>query len=281
MKVFIRKVIPLFVGFLMISTSSFAEDYYESLTALDWQYGPKTQNILGKSTIFVPEGFLFLDVKDTDKYLELTDNQPFSSEELLVPEDLVWQAYFSFDDVGYIKDDEEIDADDLLKTSQEIDKISNKYRAEQGWSALTTVGWKYPPRYDKVNKRLEWAYILKQEDTGEFQINYHTRVLGRNGVMRIQLATFPEDLDKAVLGLSSILPSFEYNAGEKYLEYKEGDRIAEFGLAALIAGGAAAVATKKGLWAMLGALLIGAKKFAIAIIIALFAGIASLFRRKK
>jgi uncharacterized membrane-anchored protein len=265
----------------MMSTSSFAELSYEDFVALDWQYGPKTQNILGKSTIFVPEGFLFLNVKDTDKYLELTNNQPLSLEELLVPDDLVWQAYFSFDDVGYIKDDEEIDADDLLKSAQESDKTSNKYRAEQGWSALTTVGWEYPPRYDRVNKRLEWAYILKTEDTGEFQINYHTRVLGRNGVMRIQLAVFPEDLDRAVPELSNVLSSFEYNAGEKYREYKKGDRVAEFGLAALIAGGAAAVASKKGLWAMLVALLIGAKKFAIAIIIALFAGIASIFRRKK
>ena len=64
-------------------------------------------------------------------------------------------------------------------------------------------------------------------------------------------------------------------------EYKKGDRVAEFGLAALIVGGAAAVASKKGLWAALVALLVGAKKLAFALIIGLFAGIASLFRRKK
>ena len=46
-------------------------------------------------------------------------------------------------------------------------------------------------------------------------------------------------------------------------------------------GGAAAVASKKGLWAILMGLLIAAKKFAFVIIIGLFAGIASLFKRKK
>jgi hypothetical protein len=49
----------------------------------------------------------------------------------------------------------------------------------------------------------------------------------------------------------------------------------------LIAGGAAAVASKKGLWAALVALLVGAKKIAFALIIGLFAVIASLFRKKK
>ena len=99
--------------------------------------------------------------------------------------------------------------------------------------------------------------------------------------MEVVLVTSPENLSTAVKELNNSLSTFKFNPGEQYLEYKEGDRIAEFGLAALIAGGAAAVATKKGLWAMLVALLIGAKKFAVAIIIALFAGIASIFRRKK
>jgi len=49
----------------------------------------------------------------------------------------------------------------------------------------------------------------------------------------------------------------------------------------LIAGGVAAVASKKGLWAMLMGLLFAAKKFAFVIIIGLFAGIVSLFKRKK
>ena len=55
MKLSIRNVILLFVSFLMMSTSSLAEESYDydAITTLDWQTGPKTQNILGKSTIFV------------------------------------------------------------------------------------------------------------------------------------------------------------------------------------------------------------------------------------
>ena len=158
---------------------------------------------------------------------------------------------------------------------------NNKYRVEQGWDTLTTVGWQYPPRYNPTNNQLEWAFLLVNDNTDEYVINYHTRILGKNGVMAVILVVREDNLAQSVIELSQNLSTFKFNPGEKYSEYKEGDRVAEFGLAALIVGGAAAVASKKGLWAALVALLVGAKKFAFALIIGLFAGIASLFRRKK
>ena len=281
MKLSINRLLLLFFSSFFLASLSYAEDLYKNYGELNWQNGPKTQSILNKSTILLSKDLVFLNLVETDKYLSLTNNQPFGVEELLAPKDLQWQAYFSFEDVGYIKDDDELDADELLKTAQETDIISNKYRKEQGWSPLITVGWEYPPRYNASERRLEWAYILKVEDTGEFQINYYTRILGRNGVMGVQLATFPEDLNDSVNELSLVLKSFNYNPGERYSEYQKGDRVAEFGLAALIAGGAAAVASKKGLWAVIAGFLVAAKKFAFAIVIALFAGIVSIFRRKK
>jgi uncharacterized membrane-anchored protein len=277
LKLAINRLLFLFFSSFFLVSFSFAEDIYE----LDWQYGPKTQSILNKSTIELSKDLVFLNVNETDKFLVYTNNQPLGKEELLMPNNEIWQAYFSFDDVGYIKDDEEIDAENLLKTAQKNDQAQNAYRKEQGWSSLITVGWEYPPRYNTVDKRLEWAYLVKDENTDELIINYHTRILGRNGVIGVQLATFPEDLNDSVNELSLALDSFKYNSGERYSEYQKGDRVAEFGLAALIAGGAAAVASKKGLWAVIGGLLVAAKKFAFAIVIALFAGIVSIFRRKK
>lgn len=281
MKLSINRILLLIFSSFFLVSFSYADNHYKNYADLNWQNGPKTQSILNKSTIELTEDLLFLDVKETDKYLELSNNQPLGLEELLAPTDLQWQAYFSFDDVGYVKDDDSIDADDLLKNAKETDIISNKYRKEQGWSALNTVGWEYPPRYNNVKNRLEWAYILQVEDTGEIMTNYFTRILGRNGVMGVQLATFPEDLNESVNELNSILDSFNYKPGERYSEYQKGDRVAEFGLAALIAGGAAAVASKKGLWAIIAGFLVAAKKFAFAIVIALFAGIVSIFKRKK
>ena len=137
------------------------------------------------------------------------------------------------------------------------------------------------PKYEKNSKRLSWAFLLLDDDSNNKIVNYETRILGRNGVMSVTLVTSPENLNRSIIELNNSLSTFKFNSGERYSEYKKGDRVAEFGLAALIAGGAAAVASKKGLWAILMGLLIAAKKFAFVIIIGLFAGIASLFKRKK
>jgi uncharacterized membrane-anchored protein len=75
---------------------------------------------------------------------------------------------------------------------------------------------------------------------------------------------------------NSALASFDFNAGEKYAEFKEGDKIAEYGLAALVLGGAAAAAAKAGWLKFLG-------KFWLVIVAAMAAvwgSIKKFFGRK-
>ncbi len=57
--------------------------------------------------------------------------------------------------------------------------------------------------------------------------------------------------------------------------------MAAYGLAALVLGGAAAVATKKGFWAVLGGFFAAGWKFIIAAFVALGAGIGKIFKRGK
>ncbi|MBR0883688.1 DUF2167 domain-containing protein (plasmid) [Bradyrhizobium sp. YCK136] len=42
------------------------------------------------------------------------------------------------------------------------------------------------------------------------------------------------------------LANFTFNPGQRYFEFRAGDKVAEYGLAALIVGGAAAAAAKSG-----------------------------------
>ena len=277
MKLILSKLSILCISFLLVNTPSFAEDTFENL---QWQEGPKTQNILGIASFFLDINFVALNVDETDKYLKLSNNVSSGKSSFFGPNDSSWDGYFDFNEVGYVKDDKDFDADELLKQARIDQKSANKYRREQGWEAFQIIGWEYPPNYDERSNRLQWAYLLEDESKNRF-VNYETRILGRNGVMEVVLVSTPDNLNTAVNELNNMLSSYNFNAGEKYSEYKQGDRIAEFGLAALIAGGVAAVASKKGLWAMLMGLLFAAKKFAFVIIIGLFAGIVSLFKRKK
>ncbi len=89
--------------------------YRETLAKLDWVKGPTTVDVPGKSKLVVPEGYVFLNQRDTDRYLELNQNPPSGEEVMVGRADLDWVAYLSFSDEGYVKDDEQIDADALLK----------------------------------------------------------------------------------------------------------------------------------------------------------------------
>ena len=69
----------------------------------------------------------------------------------------------------------------------------------------------------------------------------------------------------------ALLNDFSYKTGERYAEYRQGDKLAKYGLAALIAGGAAAVAVKTGLFASLILLLKKAWKLVVIAVAAIVA----------
>ena len=79
-------------------------------------------------------------------------------------------------------------------------------------------------------------------------VNYTSRLLGRSGVMSAVLVSSPQTLAEDMQAFNRALAGYDFVAGEKYAEFKSGDRIAEYGLGALVLGGAAAAAAKAGLF---------------------------------
>ena len=252
----------------------------QTVQDLDWQVGPTKAKVGDKATIDVPEGYAFLDRGETKKMMELTENLPGEEEYVIAPTDLRWFAVFEFSDVGYVKDDEKLDPDALLASMKEGMATSNEEKKKRGWSTMTTLGWKFEPRYDKTDRLLEWAFLFKEDGTGNQVANYNTRLLGRTGVMGVILVAGPEKLDTSAEDLKKVIAGYSFVPTERYSEYRSGDRVAEFGLAALIAGGAAAVATKKGAWTAIAAFLAGMWKLLVAGAIGLFAWIGKLVKKK-
>ena len=246
---------------------------------LAWQNGPADGRIGDKATIRVPQGYVFLDERNTSRFLELTGNPPRDGHYLYAPQSLDWFAVFAFDASGYVKDDEKIDADQLLATLKRADGPENEERKRLGMGALYTEGWQVAPHYDSDTRRLEWGMRLRTE-RGHYVVNYSSRLLGRTGVMRAILVSDPDSLEADMLRFKVALKDFAYVQGERYSEFKPGDKVAAYGLGALIVGGAAAVATKKGFWGALVAFLVAAKKLVAGLVVAALAGIGALFKRK-
>ncbi len=250
----------------------------EQIMKLGWIEGPTHAAIGDKATVDTTAQTRFLAETDGERFLELTGNLPEPGNSVLVGGN--WWATFAFNPVGYVKDDEKLDADALLKEIKSGDEPSNEERRKRGLPQLWTEGWVVPPHYDSETRRLEWGLRLRSEGSSEPGVNYTVRVLGRSGYESVVLVSAPETLEQDVKELKAILKTFDFKSGEKYAEFKQGDRIAQFGLGALIVGGAAAVATKTGLWKSLLVALAAGWKLVAAVAVALFAGIAKLFRRK-
>jgi uncharacterized membrane-anchored protein len=247
----------------------------QELQKLAWQKGPGEGVIGAKAKIAIPQGYAFLDDKGTRRFLELMGNPPRDNHYMIAPANLDWFAVFSFEAVGYVKDDEKIDADALLKSLKESDARGNEERKRLGMEPIYTDGWHVPPHYDTSTRRLEWGMRLRDEK-GRMHVNYTSRLLGRSGVMSAVLVSSPQSLAEDMKDFNAALAGYDFVAGEKYAEFKSGDRIAEYGLGALVLGGAAAAAAKAGWLKFLG-------KFWVVILAGLavaWAFIKKLFARK-
>ena len=226
----------------------------EELQKLAWQRAPGEGTIGAKAKIRIPEGYSFLDERNTRRFLELMGNPPRDGHYLIAPANLDWFAVFSFDPVGYVKDDEKIDAAALLESLKKSDAPGNEERKRLGMAPIYTDGWHVPPHYDSNTKRLEWGMRLRDEKGG-MHVNYTSRLLGRSGVMSAILVTSPQTLNEDMQAFNGALAGYKFVAGEQYAEFKSGDKIAEYGLAALVLGGGAAAAAKAGLFKSLGKFL--------------------------
>lgn len=246
---------------------------------LPWQSGPVTVQLGDQATLKVPENYGFLDAEGTRLFNEQAHNPAGDGDEYTLA-GKGWVAFFSYDEVGYVKDDDTIDADAILDNIRKGTAEANKERRARGWGEMSILGWSARPEYDTQLKSLTWSILGEDLDTHEKAVNYNARLLGRHGVMRVVLVTDPEKLATSIMDFKRRVKGFDYVAGESYAEYQPGDHVAAYGLAALITGGAAAVAAKKGLFSVIGGFLVAGWKFVLAGLVATSAWFKSMFKRK-
>jgi uncharacterized membrane-anchored protein len=242
----------------------------EIIAGLNWQSSPAVGKVGDRAEVKLTGTLEFLDAPNTADFLKANGNLPNATSYTLVNNDgkANWFAILRYVDDGYVKDDEKIDPDALLKSLQENNVLGNEQKRKQGLPTLTLVGWYFPPRYDPETKRLEWGTKLQEDSTKEITVNVNTKILGRSGYTTAILVSSPESLETDLRDFKQAIKGFDYVSGEKYREWKEGDKVAAYGLGALVLGGAAAVATKKGglklLWvgalALFAAVWAGLKK---------------------
>lgn len=257
------------------------------LATLKQQHGTITLPA-GIATLKLNDEFYYLDPKDTERLLTDGWGNPPGHKTLgmIIPKAVSplaasgWGVIVSYNDDGHISDEDaaKIDYADLLKQMQEADEEDNKARQKQGYAGLHLLGWAEQPHYDEATHKMYWARELKADDAENSTLNYSIRVLGRKGVLELNAVAAMADLPLIKQELPKVIAFTNFTDGNLYTDYSPGtDKLATYGLAALVGGGLAA---KAGLFAKIGIFLLAAKKFLIVGLVVIAGFVRKLFNRK-
>ncbi|MBD8881847.1 DUF2167 domain-containing protein [Rhodanobacter sp. 7MK24] len=248
-----------------------------------------------QATLQLKPGYGYLQAADAQRVLtKLWNNPPDekvlgmilpSTDPATVVDGRAWAVVVTYVDDGYVSDQDasKIDYDDLLKSMQKATQDENEARVKQGYPSIELVGWAEPPHYDAASHKLYWArdLAIRNPDGSSdgHTLNYAIRVLGRRGYLSLNAVAPIDELDKVRADMPAVLAMADFNEGQRYADYDaKTDKLAAYGIAALIAGG---IAAKAGLFAKLGIMLLALKKFVIVGVAAVAAAIRKLFKRKQ
>jgi uncharacterized membrane-anchored protein len=286
----------LLIAVLISATAIFADDsqpkgraeVLKLLKSLKYQQGEIPLRG-GLAKLEVPTNFNYLSPADAETVLcKIWGNPPgqhtlgllMPANKTPVDEDC-WVVTISYVEDGYVKDNDasKINYDDLLKTMQKGTEKASADREKKGYDGMELVGWAAPPHYDADSHKLYWAMDLRFKNQLEHTLNYNIRMLGRRGVLVLNAVSTMPQLPQIEQQAPQILSMVNFNDGNRYADFDpKVDKVATYGIAALVAGG---IAAKLGFFKLIWVFLLAAKKFVIIAFVAVTAWIKKLFGGSK
>jgi uncharacterized membrane-anchored protein len=240
------------------------------------------------ATLSLPDSLQYLDAKDTRTVLvDLWGNPPDQGATLgmIVPKnvdllaDNSWAVVVTYEEDGHVKDDdaEKINYTELLADMKKSTAEESVERKKEGYGSIALIGWAAPPKYDSAGKKLYWAQELEFNGNTNHTLNYNIRILGRKGVLVLNAIAAQKDLALIEAATPEILSAVSFNPGNRYADFDAStDKVAAYGIAALVAGG---IAAKAGLFKVLWIGLLAFKKFIIIGAIALSGLAVRLYKK--
>ena len=190
-----------------------------------------------------------------------------------------WGAIVTWEDIGYVSSDTARDADydALLGQIQAAVRSGNAGRRAGGYDNVQLLGWAQRPEHDSVANIVTWGKEFTFFDGEPNTLHYDLRVLGRNGVLSLNVVGSIEQLPEIRSAAQDLGRRTRFDPGARYADFDaERDEVAGYGIAGLVATGAGvAIAKNVGVWALFAKLL---QPLGIALLI-LAAALATPVRR--
>ena len=271
------------------SKAASVQDRQSAMAALEAAIvqGPAVIDLHQQATLNLPAGYIFMPSPQVNYLLEAQGNElddgfvgmiaPANNDD--------WAVMVTYLPDGYVSDADaaKLNPDQLLKDLRAGAAQNAAHRHSMGQPGLNVVGWVNAPAYDTQTHKLTWTLegSVENDEASEHFANYNMKVLGREGLFSVTLASSASAIATYKPMADSLLANIQFNPGKRYADFNAStDKVATYGLAALVTG---VVAKKAGVLAVIGlALAKGAK----LIMIAVLGGLAALKnmltgRRKK
>lgn len=245
--------------------------------SLNWVRDPGSYRLEpSNSTLTLDVGQSLLLGDDAQRVMFLMNGVEFPGAEAVlfegVPSVLVT---FEFIDDGYVSDGDwtDVDADALLEEMRKGYEAENAERREKGIEPLILRGWLEKPRYDADSGIVYWVLSYDEGDT--VTLNGTALRLSRYGYEQITWVGKEDQYGPMGGILKAALDNHVFDDGHRYADYVEGDKLAGYSIAGLVAA-VTGVRSGKGLIAVIVAfgLAFLEKGWILAVVVLGGAGVA-------
>lgn len=248
--------------------------------------GPADITLRDQAVLKLPAGYVWVPEPAAGQLMKALGNHPGERELGLVfpdGDEGGWMVVADYEPSGYIEDDDakHWDVDKMLTQIREGTEAANADRRERGFPELEVMGWVQQPTYEANAHQLIWSMSVRHKGApadAEASINYNTYALGREGYISFNLITGLNAIGQEKRHAQVLLDALHFDEGKRYADFDSStDKVAEYGLAALVGGLAA---KKLGLFAVAAAFLAKFAKVAILGGAGAVAGWRKYFKKK-
>jgi len=199
---------------------------------LNWISGPQKLSLGTLADFNIPQGYRLTDAAGARFILE--------NNGIAVPKDIIGlltddksTAIIEYSPKGYVKsaDIAQINPATVLKDVQERIQVQND--SKQVMSSIKSLNWQSVPAYDSPTHSFAWS--LQVQTASSRELNETVVLLGRHGILQItSILSYPLGNSPPLKQL--VESNIAFKDGERYTDYQSGDKVAEIGLADIIAG---------------------------------------------
>lgn len=261
--------------------------YPETQDALDAEYAKLTwieepgsyKLEASNSAVTLGPGRSLLAGADAERLLFLMNAVQFpNTEAVLYDDESGVMVTFEFFEEGFVKDGDwtDVEASQLLEDIRAGTEEANREREKYGISTMTVSGWAEEPNYDPETNTVRWAIEFAEGDGST--INATALSLSRYGYEQLTWVGTREQYAQLSGLLTTALDSHVFDDGHRYADFQDGDKVAAYGVAALVAA-ATGAKLGKGVIAVIIAVAVAFLKKGWIVVLLLLGGIGAWVRK--